>query len=293
MEGAVGAILLKDVQGAKCDIGAKSAIKKFIGSATQSPVNVLCGELLLVHANHDHYNYVLSRDSNVFMFCNDNNIAPLNHEEFLLLEAIKRPYDRITAFRRLEWGVNLKTGFAVYVTLPGDNLSVQERTWATVRYKGAIGNLPGIHFGVEIVVSSYQRIHHNTTFGTTDGTFQSKRYFTCQDDCGLFIPLHLVHPIEEFPSNSEFTSSESKPHTTTKGNSSQHNESEFKIDQRITFYNNKGVKHYGVVGWIGRETKTRKFPYAIVGIITVSNIMHDLILYDDIPARAWPGIMNL
>ena len=150
-----GAILLKDVQGTKVDGVAKSTIKKlFTGSATQSPANVLCGELLLRHTiSDDYYNYVLSRDSSVLMLCDDNDIAPLNHEEFLLLEAIKRPYDRITAFRRLEWGVNLKIGSAVSVTVPGDNLSVDKRARATVHYKGAIGNLPGIYFGVEIMVS--------------------------------------------------------------------------------------------------------------------------------------------
>ena len=153
MEATVGAILLKDVQGTKCDGGAKSAIKKFIGSATQSPTNVLCGELLLGHANDDYYNYVLSRDSNILMFCDINDIAPLNHEEFLLLEAIKRPCDRLTAFRRLEWGVSLKIGSAVFVTVPGDNLSLDKRARAVVHYRGTVGNLPGINFGVEIMVS--------------------------------------------------------------------------------------------------------------------------------------------
>ena len=50
--------------------------------------------------------------------------------------------------------------------------------------------------------------------------------------------------------------------------------SRFKIGERVEFYSREGVKHYGVVGWTGRETKARKFPYAIVGIITVSSIMH-------------------
>ena len=154
IEGTVEAILLKDVQGTKVDRVARSAIMKLItGSATQSPVNVMCGELLLRHTNDDYYNYVLSRDSSVLMFCDDNDIAPLNREEFLLLEAIKRPYNRITAFRRLEWGVGLKIGSAVSVTVPGDNLSVDKRARATVHYKGTIGNLSGIFFGVEITVS--------------------------------------------------------------------------------------------------------------------------------------------
>ena len=154
MESTVGAILLKEVEGSKIDGIYKYTIKKlFTGSATQSPVNVLCGELLLGHVNDDYYNYVLSRDSSVLMFCDINDLAPLNHEEFLLLEAIKRPSDRLIAFRRLEWGVSLKIGSAVSVTVPGDNLSAEKRARAVVHYKGIIGNLSGIFFGVEIIVS--------------------------------------------------------------------------------------------------------------------------------------------
>ena len=159
MEGTVGAILLKDVQGTKFNIGTKSVIKKLFGSATQSPVDVLCGELLLGHANHDYYNYVLSRDSSVLMFCDVDNSAPLNREEFLLLEAIKKTSERLTAFRtKLEWGVNLKIGSAVLITVPG--FSVEKRARATVVYKGTVGNLPGINFGVEIMVSLKMWAHN-------------------------------------------------------------------------------------------------------------------------------------
>ena len=143
-------------------------------------------------------------------------------------------------------------------------------------------------------ISNQQRTYRNSPIGTTEGTFQGKRYFTCQDGCGLFLPLHLMHPTEEVPSQNKIIPSEctesprsdrkSRPtyaHAATKGNSSQpsHIDKESAVDpapplfingERVTFYNNKGVKHYGVVGWTGRETKTRKFPYVIVGITTVS-----------------------
>ena len=165
MEGTVGAILLKDVHGTKFNIGTKlkAVIKKFIGSTRQSPVDVLCGELLLENATDDKYNYMLSRDSRVLMFCDTNyDTAPLNREEFLLLEAIKKPSERLTAFKtKLEWGVNLKTGSPVLITEPGDNLSVENRARATVHYKGTVGKLPGIHFGVEIMVSLKLWAHYN------------------------------------------------------------------------------------------------------------------------------------
>ena len=149
---AIGEILLKDVQGTKFDGGAQSALKKFIGSATQLPVNVLCGELLLGHGNHDYFNYMLSRDNNVLLFCDDNDIAPLNHMEFLLLDAIKKPSDRLTAFGiKLELGSSLEIGSVVCVTV-GDNLS-EKFVRAVVHYKGRVGSLPGVNFGVEILVS--------------------------------------------------------------------------------------------------------------------------------------------
>ena len=48
--------------------------------------------------------------------------------------------------------------------------------------------------------------------------------------------------------------------------------SKFHIDQRVAFYNNKGVKHLGTVGWTGRMTRTRKF---VIGIKTVSvTVLH-------------------
>ena len=148
----VGAILLKDVQGTKFG-RAKSAIHKFIGSATQPPVNVLCGELLLGHGNHDYFNYMLSRDKNVLLFCDGNDIAPLNHMEFLLLDAIKRPSDRLIPFNeKLEFGSSLEVGSAVCVTV-GDNLSVEKIVRAVVHFKGRVGSLPGVNFGVEILVS--------------------------------------------------------------------------------------------------------------------------------------------
>ena len=34
-------------------------------------------------------------------------------------------------------------------------------------------------------------------YGTTDGTFQGKRYFTCQDNCGFFVALDRLSPETE------------------------------------------------------------------------------------------------
>ena len=47
----------------------------------------------------------------------------------------------------------------------------------------------------------------------------------------------------------------------------------FQLGQRVAFFDNKeGAKHYGVVRWTGTESRTKKFPYVVVGIETVSTV---------------------
>ena len=45
----------------------------------------------------------------------------------------------------------------------------------------------------------------------------------------------------------------------------------FQIGQRVSFYNNKGVEHFGTVGWTGSKVASRIFDYVVIGIKTVSN----------------------
>lgn len=154
----IGAILLNDVDGTKYDGRAKSVLKKLFtsGSAPHSSVHVIRGELIFRTDFEDSpLNYELSRDSSICLFADGNDVAPLNREEFHLLEAIQRPFDRLAAFKnKLEFGVNLKEGCAVCVTLPGANISSPKRARAVVRYKGSMDSQPGIYFGVELFVSS-------------------------------------------------------------------------------------------------------------------------------------------
>ena len=157
---AIGAILLKDVPGAKIDGGAKALLK---GAFTGSPylhVNVLRGELLIGthidgHVDGQHFNYMLSRDESVFLFCSEMDVAPLNGEEFLLLDAITQQWDRLHAFTsRLDWAIKLKQGMGVQVKIPVANISVPRYARGTVHYKGELDGEPGMMFGVEIMVSN-------------------------------------------------------------------------------------------------------------------------------------------
>jgi hypothetical protein len=151
----VGYLLLNDSKGTKFDGMAKSALKKIIpGSTPHSSVNVLRGELLLgMKLESYQFNYMLHNNSSICLFCDETNMAPLNSEEFLLLEAIKQPGDRLDAFnKKLEWGVKVKPGHVVYISIPGAGLSVRDSARAAVHYKGQIAKQPGIYFGIEIMV---------------------------------------------------------------------------------------------------------------------------------------------
>lgn len=84
----VGAILLVDLHGTKCNYQT--------GSATYLPIDVLRGELLLeMKQESPPFNHALGRDASICLFCDEDDVAPLNKEEYLLLEAIQRPCDRL------------------------------------------------------------------------------------------------------------------------------------------------------------------------------------------------------
>ena len=154
----VGYLLLTDVQGTKI-------VKRYLTGKSKSPTRVLRGELLLgLQQENQQLIYQLSHDPTVHIVCDENDVAPLNFEEFHMLEAIQKPFDRVLAFNanKLEWGLKLKQGSAIYIDIPGpgDNRSAAECARAVVHYKGQIGSQPGIQFGVELMVSMANPILH-------------------------------------------------------------------------------------------------------------------------------------
>ncbi len=145
-------ILLKDVQGIKKNTGA---LKKLLHrGAPHQNINILRGELIVAKQDDPSYNYQLWSDPNVLFYSEEDNVAPLSQNEFLLLEGIKKPLDRLVNGDKLELGEALGVGSQVYVNIPGPDLSVAavERARGVVHYKGRVGDMPGIRFGVEILV---------------------------------------------------------------------------------------------------------------------------------------------
>ena len=143
---AAGYILLRDSWGL-----TKSALKKIIPAVPYSEVNILRGELITVkQSSSSETKYQLHRDPNVYVKCINEDIAPLNQQEFLLMEGIEKPADRTEVFNKekLDWGITLEQGAPIYVIL-----CYAQYARAVMHYKGFIGNVPGIRFGVEILVS--------------------------------------------------------------------------------------------------------------------------------------------
>ena len=156
-------IVLFDTAGRKYDGAVKSAIKKYFPGVTpHSQTNVLAGELVTDYWQADQrFNYRVYNDPNILLYCEDDNVSPLGEEDFLLLEAVSRPADRIEAFRhQLEFGMALKEGSSATVSLPVANLSAPTRVRAVVHYKGKVGNQPGTLFGVEILVCDICDCYH-------------------------------------------------------------------------------------------------------------------------------------
>ncbi len=149
-----GYILLKDLQGIKKITGA---LKKLVHRGTpHQNINIPRGELMIAQQDDPSFNYQLWSDPNVLFYSMEDNLAPLTQNEFLLLEGIRKPSDRLEAFNsnKLELDYALVVGSHVYINIPGPNLSVAEveRPRGVVHYKGRVGDLPGILFGVEIMV---------------------------------------------------------------------------------------------------------------------------------------------
>ena len=152
-------LLMKDTPGEK----APGTFKKIVGMT--STKRVLRGELLrripreeplIVSDVVQPPKYSVERDPAITLFAVDDDIAPLNIDDYYLLKAIESPTDRFRVFSDphwLEWGANLKVDALVYVCLPSPNKSVPTWSQAIIRYKGPVRNLFGMNFGVEIMVS--------------------------------------------------------------------------------------------------------------------------------------------
>ena len=93
----------------------------------------------------------------------EDDLAPLKPNECDVLAVVKSPAARYSIFLepgKLDWGCSLKIGDKVSVETPivATAAGNKIRAFAVVRYVGPVTALPGITFGVEIMVCPYLTI---------------------------------------------------------------------------------------------------------------------------------------
>ena len=166
-------LLLKDKQGDK--------ISSYIGIHRTSITNVLRGSLLTplprdkqvprLDGGFPHNYQTMYKEKTVTVFSEEDDIAPLSEYEHLLMAGIQSPdarYQTFVATNKLDWGVQLKCGDRVSVSIPGQHATetmATRKAAAVIRYVGGVKTLIGLTFGVEIVVIVYSHCTGNESVG--------------------------------------------------------------------------------------------------------------------------------
>lgn len=103
----------------------------------------------------DTHNYqIMYKDHNITLFCDCEDVAPLSDYEHLLLAGVQSSKVRYRTFvNKLEWGSQLKVCDHVLVSIP-DESGVTQKVSAMIQFLGPVKGLPGLTFGVEIMVKS-------------------------------------------------------------------------------------------------------------------------------------------
>ena len=147
-----GCILLKDQPAEKAGTWVASIGKKVTAAVALKGelLTAIPGEKLIPRNDGKRpHNYRLVKDETVTVYAEASDIAPLSENDFLLLLAIKSPLSRFEVFSsdKTEWGLGLKPGDGVYVTIQGS-----VRASAAIQFIGEITKHSGLLFGVEIMV---------------------------------------------------------------------------------------------------------------------------------------------
>ena len=115
-----------------------------------------------------------------------DSLEPVNWDLVEILLAIQgQEIDRLTVLNDKHW-----TEEAFYITVDsfiiicncGNNL---DGAMGIVRYKGPLPQREGTWFGIELGPE-------NAGKGTSDGVFRKQRFFTCADDCAVFVSIFKI-----------------------------------------------------------------------------------------------------
>lgn len=126
------------------------------------------------------------------LFVDEKDAVEINEKFTELLLAITNCEERLSLFRnriRLSKGLQVDVGSPVRVQLR----SGEEKFPGVVRFRGPLlaeRTVSGIFFGVELLEEGRGQ-------GFTDGVYQGKQLFQCDEDCGVFVALDKLELIED------------------------------------------------------------------------------------------------
>ncbi|XP_056356640.1 ubiquitin carboxyl-terminal hydrolase CYLD isoform X4 [Oenanthe melanoleuca] len=126
------------------------------------------------------------------LFVDEKDVIEINEKIAELLLAITNCEERYSLFKsksRLAKGVQIDIGSPVRVQLR----SGDEKYPGVVRFRGPLmqeRSLTGIYFGVELLEEGRGQ-------GFTDGQYQGKQLFRCDEDCGVFVALDKLELVED------------------------------------------------------------------------------------------------
>uniref|UniRef100_A0A673VPB5 Ubiquitin carboxyl-terminal hydrolase CYLD n=1 Tax=Suricata suricatta TaxID=37032 RepID=A0A673VPB5_SURSU len=126
------------------------------------------------------------------LFVDEKDVVEINEKFTELLLAITNCEERLSLFKnrnRLSKGLQIDVGCPVKVQLR----SGEEKFPGVVRFRGPLlaeRTVSGIFFGVELLEEGRGQ-------GFTDGIYQGKQLFQCDEDCGVFVALDKLEVLED------------------------------------------------------------------------------------------------
>jgi len=107
-------------------------------------------------ASHNYQTMYKGRT--ITLFSDEEHVAPLSSYDHLLLagiQSLEARYQTFVAPNKLDWGSQLRVGDRVLVSIPNiyaAESGATQNTSAMIKYVGPVEGLPGLTFGVEILV---------------------------------------------------------------------------------------------------------------------------------------------
>ncbi|XP_042293795.1 ubiquitin carboxyl-terminal hydrolase CYLD isoform X2 [Sceloporus undulatus] len=126
------------------------------------------------------------------LLVDEKEVVEIDEKRAELLLAVTNCEERYSIFKskaRLSKGLHIEVGSAVKVQLR----SGDEKYPGVVRFRGPLiqeRSLSGIFFGVELLEEGRGQ-------GFTDGQYQGKQLFRCDEDCGVFVALDKLELMED------------------------------------------------------------------------------------------------